>query len=759
MAVSRKPDAPLTFRQFIARVAPKFQFYPHLDKLIEVLQQVADGLISRLMVFMPPRHGKSETVSRLFSAYYLYRHPDRWVAITSYAAELAFTLSRNARENYSEGGGPMSADAFAVKHWETGLGGGLWATGVGGPATGKGFHLGICDDPLKNSEEAASETVREKHKDWWRSTFSTREEPNGAIVVIMCMTGDTPVLMADGTERLLRDIKVGDQVATYDNGKLATSTVRNHRSNGLDSIFRIKTTCGKIVHANERHPFLVEEHGQLKWIRLKNLTTTHKIVTVRGSGANGRGRLALLKDVTTPSVRGDIALHTTAKRCGPMGIAPHRSMQSTGAIYASSSGMESLPQSMTPCTKRKAASVPFAVSRQGITCERIGAASCALIAVTKLTRSGGYCATTATLPWDTPRQKQPHALWSNTSDFTTAQIESIEPAGVEEVFDIQIERTENFIANGLVSHNTRWHEDDLAGWLLSKEAGAEDEPEGWHVVNMPAIAEDEQRQFPPSCTVYPDLRGLGEALCPERYSADKLHKVQRRLGTYFWASLYQQRPAPAAGEIFKRQHWRYWQPRNMALPPVMVRSGDGEVVAIAPVELPEQFDQVVQSWDLTFKDTRAADPVAGLVAGRVGANKYLLDRRNGRMDIVATLRAIAAMSIKWPQASAKLVEDKANGPAVIRMLHSKIAGLIAVEPQGGKLSRAQAAQPEVESGNVYLPHPHIAAWVDEFINNCAAFPNAAHDDDVDAFTQLIAYWQMQGGIAVEELAALFDYLG
>ncbi|RME24447.1 MAG: terminase, partial [Candidatus Zixiibacteriota bacterium] len=163
----------LTFREYIQRVNPRFKFYRHIEKLIAVLQRVADGEINRLMVFMPPRHGKSETVSRLFSAYYLYKHPERWVGINSYAAELAYTLSRNARENYVAGGGALKNDAAAVKHWETGKNGGLWAAGVGGPITGKGFHLGIIDDPLKNAEEAASDTIRAKQKDWYRSTFST----------------------------------------------------------------------------------------------------------------------------------------------------------------------------------------------------------------------------------------------------------------------------------------------------------------------------------------------------------------------------------------------------------------------------------------------------------------------------------------------------------------------------------------------------------------------------------------------------------
>lgn len=173
-----------SFADFVTRVNPRYQWYPHVRQLADVLQRVADGEIDRLMVFMPPRHGKSELVSRLFSAYYLLKHPGRWVGINSYAAELAYTFSRNSRDNYIRAGGDVKRDAGAVKHWETGQGGGLWAAGVGGPITGKGFHLGIIDDPLKNAEEAASETIRAKHRDWYDSTFYTREEPGAAIVVI-----------------------------------------------------------------------------------------------------------------------------------------------------------------------------------------------------------------------------------------------------------------------------------------------------------------------------------------------------------------------------------------------------------------------------------------------------------------------------------------------------------------------------------------------------------------------------------------------
>lgn len=152
--------------------------------MAETLERVASGEIKRLLIQLPPRHSKSELVSRLFSAYYLKKNPHHFVGINSYSAELAYTLSRAARENFLQCGGEVKDDVSAVKHWETTSGGGMWAAGVGGSITGKGFHLGIIDDPIKNAEEANSETIREKHKEWYSSTFYTRAEPDAAIIVI-----------------------------------------------------------------------------------------------------------------------------------------------------------------------------------------------------------------------------------------------------------------------------------------------------------------------------------------------------------------------------------------------------------------------------------------------------------------------------------------------------------------------------------------------------------------------------------------------
>jgi predicted phage terminase large subunit-like protein len=98
------------------------------------------------------------------------------------------------------------------------------------------------------------------------------------------------------------------------------------------------------------------------------------------------------------------------------------------------------------------------------------------------------------------------------------------------------------------------------------------------------------------------------------------------------------------------------------------------------------------------------------------------------------------MSKKWPGTHGKLIEDKANGSAVIQILQSEIAGIIPVNPSGGKIARAQAISPFIEAGNLFLPHPEYAPWVPDFIEECATFPNGAHDDQVDAMTQVLLHW-------------------
>ena len=177
---------PMSFVEFCHAVNPAYQWYEYNTRLADVLQLVADGWHKRVMVYMPPRLGKSTMVSQLFSAYYLYRFPHRWVALGSYGADLAYDMSRLSKANYiaALGSEHTGGETEAVKHWETGKGGGEWAVGVRGPATGRGASLWLIDDPVKDPTEAASETTQRRNIDWFHTVAMTRLAKGGAVVII-----------------------------------------------------------------------------------------------------------------------------------------------------------------------------------------------------------------------------------------------------------------------------------------------------------------------------------------------------------------------------------------------------------------------------------------------------------------------------------------------------------------------------------------------------------------------------------------------
>lgn len=293
----------------------------------------------------------------------------------------------------------------------------------------------------------------------------------------------------------------------------------------------------------------------------------------------------------------------------------------------------------------------------------------------------------------------------------------------------------------------RLHEQDLTGHLLERMR-----TDGEHYEHLCLPARYETADRVTSIGWRDPRTEPGEILWPERFTPSALARLESSMDKYAVAGQLQQRPSPDTGGIFKKSDWRYWKPKGAKMPPVVVEIIDDEtkVVTLTQVEavdLPSSFEEMLQSWDLAFKETKTSDFVAGQVWGRMQANFYMVDYFKQRADINKTMDAIRAFTAKWPQAVAKLVEDKANGPAVIQLLTGKIAGLIPVQPEGGKVARAHAASPAVESHNVYLPHPALYGWTDEFIESCAGFPNLAHDDDVDAFTQAMIRFLSQKSYA------------
>ena len=152
---------------------------------------VAFGDIKRLMIFLPPRHGKSWLVSNFFPAWYLGIFPDKRVILTAYEADFAATWGRRARDVLNEHGKSVfgievNDKSSAANRWDIkNHYGGMVTAGVGGPITGRGADILVIDDPVKNAEEANSQTYRNRTWDWYQSTAYTRLEPQGAVILIM----------------------------------------------------------------------------------------------------------------------------------------------------------------------------------------------------------------------------------------------------------------------------------------------------------------------------------------------------------------------------------------------------------------------------------------------------------------------------------------------------------------------------------------------------------------------------------------------
>lgn len=252
----------------------------------------------------------------------------------------------------------------------------------------------------------------------------------------------------------------------------------------------------------------------------------------------------------------------------------------------------------------------------------------------------------------------------------------------------------------------RLHEDDLVGYCLREEAH-----EQWEHVRIPMRYEE---AHPCVTSIGRDPRMKeGELFFEERFPEDEVAKRELVLRASGTAAQHQQRPSPAGGLVFKRDWFKSY--------------------TVAPAK----FDVIIQSWDCAFKDAEHNDWVVGQVWGKKGGEYFLLDQFREHVTVKGTVAAIKAMRRAWPKAMTILIEDKANGPAVIQLLEKDISGLVAVTPDGGKFARASASSALYEAGNVYHPEASSMPWIDHHQNELAAFPTASHDDTVDASSQAL----------------------
>lgn len=267
---------------------------------------------------------------------------------------------------------------------------------------------------------------------------------------------------------------------------------------------------------------------------------------------------------------------------------------------------------------------------------------------------------------------------------------------------------------------TRWHEDDLAGRLLNPDYGP---VEDWDIIQLPAEAEEG------------DILGRkpGEALSPERgYDQQWLENTKIAVGSRVWTSLYQQKPTAEEGTIFHNKWFNYY------------------------TETPTLKGKYI-SVDATFKDKEESDYVVFQSWG-VGNdnNHYLLDQMRGKYSFTKTVEMLDVF-IMVHKPNGILIEDAANGPAIINTLENKFNGIIPITPQGSKESRARAVTPMFEAGNVFLPKHE--AYLPEFKREMLEFPHGKNDDQVDAATQYLNYIRANMTTDKETLMNLRNLLG
>lgn len=265
----------------------------------------------------------------------------------------------------------------------------------------------------------------------------------------------------------------------------------------------------------------------------------------------------------------------------------------------------------------------------------------------------------------------------------------------------------------------RLHENDLVGRLLR-----DTDADKWETLILP-MRYDPARPDPKD-----PREDEGELLHPGLFPEEAVQELEIALGSYVASAQLQQDPVPSGGGIFNRSLFRFWY---SGAAPEPVTWPDQTQAPQAP--LPEDLSEAYQSWDCTFKEAASSDYVVGQEWRKAGAHRYLMRQWRAKAGFVKTLAAIREWTVDAP--AAVYVEDKANGSAVIDSLKNEIVGIVPVQPEGGKESRANAVLPQLEAGQVWLPHPAQHPWVWELIKELLSFPKGQHDDQVDALTQAL----------------------
>ena len=290
---------------------------------------------------------------------------------------------------------------------------------------------------------------------------------------------------------------------------------------------------------------------------------------------------------------------------------------------------------------------------------------------------------------------------------------------------------------------TRWHEEDFLAQIIETERSVT-------YLRLPIEAEEND----------PLGRAVGDALCPELGKDNEWLKDFKssyvddpKGGRRAWLAMYQCTPRAEEGNLIRRDWWKRYDGDRFAHGAGLPQAPNGASSLKEGAGLRAEVGTSVISVDATFKGGDSSDFVAIQVWTKIGKDYFLRYSKNQRLNFPETVNAIRAIARLYPEAQWVLIEEAANGAAIIETLQREL-NIIPVKPKGGKVSRVNAVSAAIEGGHVFLPQD--AAWVEEYIDQWTVFPNGKHDDMVDATSQALHWMIWCNGSGAEETAAEID---
>lgn len=772
-----------------------WKYYRHHEIMEDGLMRIFNRQIRFLIVNCPSQIGKSDLCSKAFPSWYAGRRPNERIGLVSYEANFAESWGRKSMD-WLEQYGPsifnvtINPDKRSGQHWETlnltskkSAGGGMKTAGIGGQITGNAYEGFIIEDPVKNPREAQSTTKIREVIDFMQGAVWPRIRPNTWVILVMCMTGDTPILMADGTINNLKDIKIGDRIYAWKDKQLVKRTVLNFRDQGLDDIYEIKTG-NNTVKANARHPFLFKTRkNKYKWIRVEDFHTLNKTdcLVVQGAIEDtgielisedeawllgymfGDGWITIRKGIKKAYKNKKAYLRKEVVTCIALSNHEYKNVKvekllkqlfnikgtrtSAGYIRTEQQKIGRWCIEHGLIGKAKTKRLPKWLFSQSlkvkeafldgyVKADGYETSTRTLFCVSNkelledvrvLYRSCGYCPSNITSwsgvgrPPNSPKpinyiNYQLGVSKLKKADWHFRKIKSVKKLPQQEiVYDITVDDAECFVADGLISHNTRWGTEDLTAWMIQQLKKINEPYE--HII-IPGIADSEDD---------PVGRAIGDPLWPEERSLKFWEDQKQIMGPYWFSSIIQQHPINKGGNIIKTSWFRRYTER-----PARTTA-----------------DMIVFSIDAAQKAEEIHDyTVIGVWYVVEGTKYYLVDMVRDRFEHPDLLTIVMDMAELW-KPHLILVENKGAGTSLLQHLDKETSyATLAIDPRSDKEMRAITESAVIKSGHVYVPLEGTQPWIFDFEQEVASFPASKYNDIVDMLSQFL-FWAREKRVTIE----------